>query len=74
MTDTLVIDTGMKVLVKTLGPVEAERFVMAIQREPFDYTRWSADLFEDISLEELNRRAMDWHEKNFGGNGGETHG
>jgi len=50
----------MKALVKTLGPVEAERFVMIVQREPFDYTRWSADLFEDIPLDELNRRAMAW--------------
>jgi len=66
MTDTLVFDTGMKALVKTLGPVEAERFVMIVQREPFDYTRWSADLFEDISLDELNRRAMAWQTKHFG--------
>ena len=50
----------MKALVKTLGPVEAERFVMIVQREPFDYTRWSADLFEDIPLDELNRRALAW--------------
>ena len=66
MTDTLVLDAGMKALVKTLGPVEAERFVMIVQREPFDYTRWSAELFEDISLDELNRRAMAWQTKCFG--------
>ena len=65
MTDTLVFDAGMKALVKILGPVEAERFVMVVQREPFDYTRWSAELFEDISLDELNRRAMAWQEKHF---------
>ena len=65
MTNTQVLDAGMKALVKTLGPVEAERFVMAVQREPFDYTQWSADLFEDITPEELNRRAMAWQKKHF---------
>jgi len=65
MTDTLVFDAGMKALVKSLGPVDAERFVMVVQREPFDYTRWSADLFEDISLDELNRQAMAWQERHF---------
>ena len=65
MTDTLVFDAGMKALVKVLGPVEAERFVMVVQRGLFDYTRWSADLFEDISLDELNRQAMAWQKKHF---------
>jgi hypothetical protein len=65
MTDTLVFDAGMKTLVKNLGPVEAERFVMIVQREPFDYTRWSTGLFEDIPLDELNHRAMTWQKQHF---------
>jgi hypothetical protein len=35
-------------LSKHLGLVEAERFIMLIQREPFDYTKWQENLFEDI--------------------------
>ena len=27
-------------LINNLGMVEAERFIMLIQREPFDYTKW----------------------------------
>lgn len=38
-TDTVIRSEGMKILSDNLGMVEAERFVMLIQREPFDYTK-----------------------------------
>jgi hypothetical protein len=41
----------MKALVGSLGIVEAERFVTLIQREPFDYTEWRQDIFNDMPLE-----------------------
>lgn len=31
---------GMQCLVNALGVVEAEYFISAIRREPFDYTKW----------------------------------
>jgi len=43
-----------------LGLVDAERFIMLIQKESFDYTEWQKDLLEDISAEELNRRAIEF--------------
>ena len=28
-----------------------------IQQEPFDYTKWQENLFEDLSIEEISRNA-----------------
>ncbi len=36
MNDTLLKNTGMKLLVENLGKVEAERFIALIMKEPFD--------------------------------------
>jgi hypothetical protein len=40
-----------------------ERFVALIQREPFDYTKWHQNMDDDISLEELSRKAMSLRNK-----------
>jgi len=56
-TDTIIRNEGMKILRDTLGLVEAEKFIMLIQREPFDYTKWQEDLFEDMSIEEISTKA-----------------
>jgi len=56
-TDTVIKNEGMKLLSNSLGMVEAERFIMLIQRESFDYTKWQDNLFEDMSLEEISERA-----------------
>jgi hypothetical protein len=49
---------GMKVLIDSLGNVEAERFISLIIREPFDYTEWQRGLFNDMTVKELSRLAM----------------
>lgn len=51
--DTLIRYEGMKLLREKLGPVESERFIALIQREPFDYTQWQRDLWKGKSVEEL---------------------
>jgi len=58
ITDTEIRLKGLQVLAKYLGDVEAERFIALIQREPFDYTKWRQGLDEDLSIEEISRRAM----------------
>ena len=63
-TDTLIKNDGMKILMDNLGMVEAERFIMLIQREPFDYTKWQENLFEDMSLEEISERAAELRLRN----------
>ena len=63
-TDTLIRNEGMEILAKSLGLVEAERFIMLIQREPFDYTKWQENLFEDMTIEEISKNAAEYRRKN----------
>lgn len=61
MNDTLIKEKGMKVLVEQLGHVDAERFIMLINKEPFDYTTWRQDeLEEPASVRELSKMAMEY--------------
>jgi hypothetical protein len=55
---------GMKVLINNLGRVDAERFISLIIREPFDYTEWQRDLFNDMSVKELSNLAMSEYKDN----------
>ena len=58
--DTLIRNEGMEILSKHLGLIEAERFIMLIQREPFDYTKWQESLFENMSIEEISKKAAEY--------------
>ena len=62
-TDVVIRTTGMNTLIEKLGLVEAERFVMLIQNDSFDYTKWRESLFDDMSLEELSKKAMEYRLK-----------
>jgi len=64
-TDTLIRNEGMEILAKNLGMVEAERFVMLIQKEPFDYTKWQENLFENMTIEEISEKASEYRKKNI---------
>lgn len=58
-TDTLIRNEGMDALIAKLGYVDAERFIMLVSREPFDYTEWRQKYLEDdISIRELSKAAM----------------
>jgi len=48
---TVLKDKGMRVLAEQLGLVEAERFIVLMRREPFDYTQWRQGLFTNVSLD-----------------------
>jgi len=61
LADTVLRDSGMKILKEKLGLMEAERFVTLILREPFDYTKWRQDFvkkFENMSIEDVSKLAM----------------
>lgn len=58
LTDTEIKLKGVQVLTVSLGKVDAERFIALIQREPFDYTKWQRDLWDDQSVEDISRNAM----------------
>jgi hypothetical protein len=63
--DTLLRNEGMEALANKLGLVDAERFIMLIQKEPFDYTKWQEHLFENISVEELSNKAAEYRRNNM---------
>lgn len=56
-TDTIIKQEGFKALKDKLGPVDMERFIVLINHEKFDYTKWRKDLFEDMSIDELADKA-----------------
>ena len=58
MNDTILLNTGMKILVDNLGIVEAERFIYLMNKERFDYTEWHGTLFEGMSVREISAVAM----------------
>lgn len=55
--DTLIKQEGFKALKEKLGEIDMERFIVLINREKFDYTKWRKDLFEDISIDDLADKA-----------------
>ncbi len=62
--DAIIRQEGMNVLIERLGKVDAERFISLIIREPFDYTKWQEDLFNDLSVKELSEKAMEYIKNN----------
>jgi len=58
MSDTAIMESGMRSLVDSLGVVDAERFITRLIREPFDYTKWQQDLFQDMTLDEIVAEAV----------------
>lgn len=60
--DAIIRQEGMRLLIENMGRVDAERFISLVIREPFDYTKWQADLFEEMSLEELSKKAMELYD------------
>jgi hypothetical protein len=58
MTDSVLRTVGYKCLAEKLGRVNAERFISLIIAEPFDYTKWRENLYEDMSVRELSNAAQ----------------
>ncbi len=63
ITDTEIRMNGMKALIDNLGLVEAERFIVLIQREPFDYTKWRESLWKGKTVREISAEAMEYRRK-----------
>lgn len=44
---------GMQVLIASLGLIEAERFLIAVNQDKFDYTEWRRHGLPDLSIEQI---------------------
>jgi hypothetical protein len=62
-TDSVIRTEGINVLIQKLGEVDTERFISLLMKEPFDYTKWQAELFNDINVRELSKKAADFSNK-----------
>ena len=58
MTDTILKQSVMKHLIATFGHIQTERFISLMSKEPFDYTKWQEDLYENMTVRELSMKAM----------------
>ena len=48
---------GMQALIRTLGPVEAERFVAAVSRDRLNYTQWRRGGLPDMTIDAIAQQA-----------------
>lgn len=55
--DVLIRSDGFRALFEKLDPVEAERFLVLVQRGGGDYTEWQKGLWEGQSVDEIHERA-----------------
>ena len=54
---------GLKVLIENLGDVDAEKFIRLLRQEPFDYTTWQNELWENKSVKQISEEAMKYRKK-----------
>jgi len=62
MNDTVLKQSAVKCLIENFGAVQTERFISLIIKEPFDYTKWQKDLYNDMTADELFSAAANWKE------------
>jgi hypothetical protein len=58
-TDAEIRMTGMRALINALGLVEAERFLVAVSRDKFDYTEWRRSGLPELTVEQIAAQAND---------------
>ncbi|MDX1959863.1 MAG: hypothetical protein SFU98_14930 [Leptospiraceae bacterium] len=61
--ETIIKSEGMKILREKLGLVDAEKFILLIKREPFDYTEWQTLLWKDKSVDDIFNEAKELENK-----------
>ena len=67
--DMDIMNRGLTCLIRELGIVEAEIFISFIKNDNFDYTKWRANQFDELTLAELNQKAADYDQTHpFTGN------
>ena len=62
-TDTAIRNEAMGALVRTLGMVDAERFISMVKCDTFDYTEWRRGMWNDMSIEEVYAEASAHYER-----------
>ena len=58
--NSVIKNEGRRVLSERLGPVDAERFIVLLRREPFNYTEWRQNLYKEMPLNEFLEKANEY--------------
>ena len=61
-TDSTIRYEAMDALVRTLGTVDAERFISMVKRDTFDYTEWRRGLWNNMTIDEIYAEAAAHYE------------
>ena len=56
----LIKHEGFQAIFEKLDLVEAERFIALIKRDNFDYTEWRMSLCENMTVEDIFWKAMEY--------------
>lgn len=59
-----IMNKGFDCLFKTLGSVDAERFIAALKKDHFDYTKWQREFFDNRDADELAETALRYDDEN----------
>jgi hypothetical protein len=62
-TDSMIRSEGFEILFEKLGDVDAERFLVMLSKERFDYTRWQRNLWKDKTISEVINIANELEKK-----------
>jgi len=61
--EAVLTQSVIKCLIENFGVVETERFISIVIKEPFDYTVWQRDLFDDMTVDEIFAAASAWKKR-----------
>ena len=64
-TDTVLKVEAIDLLLKTFGVLETERFITSIKNSNFDYTEWQKNLWNDKSIEDLHKMAVEFEKEKY---------
>jgi hypothetical protein len=63
-TTATLMNDGINCLVERLGIIETEIFISQLIREPSDYTKWQSEHYASMSVNELNKKAIEYAKNN----------
>ncbi len=63
MNDINIMEAGIACLVENLGVLDAERFIVEIKRDSFDYTKWQREYFDKMRPGEFSEKAAAYGEE-----------
>ena len=62
-TEKMIIQDGMKSLINTLGIVDAERFIVIMNRKKTDYDEWRESFFSGMNRENYLNELVEFSSK-----------